>query len=294
MEYVTNFMDASIDPAEWARRREDQGWDILSVADHFYTPGHPFPHVWVTAAALAGATEHVGITTAFVNNLFRSPVEVAQAALMLHKVSNGRFELGLGAGWAEPEMLGAGMVYPAPRDRAGAFVEAAQIVRSLLHTGACEFSGEYYQIDIADLGPVSDTPPLLVGSVGGPRTVREVTPHCDRVEIKASSAATRGGVLDMAAMSQVTERHLLDMIDRVRAVDESIELGMFVLCNAVDNERTRGIESMLGNSLFARFFGAPQKVAEGLEWLDELGIGRCQVSPLDDASFDLLAPLLFE
>ena len=132
MEYVTNLMDTTIDPGDWARRREAQGWHVLSVADHFFTTTRPYPHVWVTATALAVATSTAKITTAFVNNMFRSPVEVAQAALMLQRVSGGRFELGLGAGWAQAEMEQAGLEYPSPRDRAGAFIEAIQIC--LLYT----------------------------------------------------------------------------------------------------------------------------------------------------------------
>ena len=56
MEYVTNLMDVSVNPGEWARQREDEGWDVLSVADHFYTDHRPFPHVWVAVTAIAAAT----------------------------------------------------------------------------------------------------------------------------------------------------------------------------------------------------------------------------------------------
>jgi alkanesulfonate monooxygenase SsuD/methylene tetrahydromethanopterin reductase-like flavin-dependent oxidoreductase (luciferase family) len=293
VEYVVNLMDAALDPMEWARRREDQGWRFLSVADHFYSSRRPFPHVWVTASALAAATTRARITTAFVNNLFRSPVEVAQAALMMQQVSSGRFELGLGAGWDRAEIVDTGMAYPHPRDRAGAFIEAVQIVRMLMHTGSCEFAGDYYQITVDHLGPVSEDPPLLVASVGGPRTVREVTPHCDRIEIKAASAATRGGTLDLQVMARVTDEHLIEMIARVRAVDPDIGIGLFVLCNAGDDEQTRQVEALMGNGLYERFYGSPSKVVEGMAWLEELGITRCQISPIDDASFDRLAPLIF-
>lgn len=292
MQYVTNYMDVSIDPVDWARRREDQGWDLVSVADHFMT-GRPFPHVWVTAGAIAAATERVGITTAFVNNLFRNPVEVAQAALMAQLVSDGRFELGLGAGWMRGELEAAGMAYPEPAERAGRFAEAAAIVRSLLHTGSCHVDGEHYTIAVDGLGPLSDAPPLLIGSVGGPRTVREVTPHCDRVEIKASSASTRGGSLDFEVMATVTDDHLVEMIGRVRAIDPDIAIGMFVLCNAGDDPTTKRLEEMLGDGLYGRFYGAPEKIVENLAWLGELGISRCQISPHDDTTFDRLAPLLY-
>ena len=74
-------MDVTVKPGEWARQREDEGWHVLSVADHFYTDHRPFPHVWVATTAIASATTRVKVTTSFVNNLLRSPIEVAQAAL---------------------------------------------------------------------------------------------------------------------------------------------------------------------------------------------------------------------
>ncbi len=265
---------------------------MLSVADHFFTETRPFPHVWVSAAAMAMATSTATITTAFTNNLFRSPVEVAQAALQLQNVAEGRFELGLGAGWARGEMDQAGLAYPEPRDRAGAFIESTQIVRSLLHTGTCQFTGEYYTVDVSKLGPVSASPPPLVGSVGGPRTVRHVTPHLDRVEIKASSASTRGGSLDLEVMGSIPDQHLLDMIAAIRAVRPDIEIGLFVLCNAAEDDFTRGLQAVMGSNLYSRFFGPPAHVAEGLAWLAELGISRAQLSPFDDTSLERLAPLL--
>lgn len=292
MDYVCNYMDVRTDVSEWARRREAQGWQVLSVADHFFTSARPYPHVWVAASAIALATTTPKVTTAFVNNMFRSPVEVAQAAMLLQQLSGGRFELGLGAGWAKSEMLAAGMPYPEARDRAGAFIEAVQIVRSLLHEGSCSFAGTYYDVDIKVLGPRPDAPPPLVGSVGGPRTVREVTPHLDRVEIKASSASTREGALDLETMARIPTEHLAEMIARVRAVDPDIEIGMFVLCNAGEDDRSKQLNAMMAGGLYGRFFGSPGHVAEGLAWLAEQGISRAQLSPFDDSSFDRLAPLL--
>ena len=170
MEYVTNLMDVSVEPGEWARQRESEGWPVLSVADHFYTDHRAFPHVWVAASAMAASTSEAIITTSFVNNLFRSPIEVAQAALLLQKVSSGRFELGVGAGWAEGELLDAGMIYPPPRDRAGMYAESIQIIRSLITDGTCAFKGQYYQVDTRSVGPLDIPAPKLIGSVGGPRT----------------------------------------------------------------------------------------------------------------------------
>lgn len=292
MRYTVNLLDVGVDPATWAREREQEGWHALSVADHVFTSRHPYPHVWVSATAMAMATTAVTISTAFVNNLLRTPVEVAQAALQLHAVSDGRFELGLGAGWAEQEVTGSGLRYPPPGERAGMFAESARIIRALLHDGACAFRGEYYDIDVPMLGPSTDTPPLLLGSVGGPRTIREVTPHLDRVEIKAQSAATKGGSLDLDVMSTVSDEHLLTLIERVRAVRPDVEISMFTLFSVGDDPVTTSVGDAMrrGGGLFRRFFGAPEHVAEGLSWLESVGISSASLSPMSPHSLTALAP----
>jgi hypothetical protein len=114
----------------------------------------------------------------------------------------------------------------------------------------------------------------------------------DRVEFKASSASTRGGELDFAALATVTPDHLADMVRRVRDARPGIPIGMFVLCNVGDDERTRRIEEMLGDSLYARFFGDVDKVADGIRSLEAFGISRAQLSPFDDRSLERLAPRL--
>ncbi len=233
------------------------------------------------------------ISTAFVNNLFRSPVEVAQAALQLQQVSDGRFELGLGAGWADEEVVGAGLRYPPPGERAGRFAEAAQIIRALLHDKSCRFEGEHYSIDVPRVGPDVD-PPLLIGSVGGPRTTREVTPHLDRVEVKAQSAATRGGALDLDVMATVTDDDLIDMIARVRAVRPDLDISLFVLFGVGDDPVTTSVAARMhrGGGLFRRFFGPPEHVAAGLQWLETLGVTSASLSPMSTGAYEQLAPVV--
>lgn len=293
VKYTVNLLEAGVDPRDWARRREAEGWHALSVADHLFTSSRPYPHVWVTATAMAMATTRVTISTAFVNNLLRSPVEVAQAARQLHVVSDGRFELGLGAGWADEEITGSGLRYPSPGERAGMFAESARIVRALLHEGTCSFHGEHYDIEVPGLGPAVDTPPLLIGSVGGPRTIREVTPHLDRVELKAQSAATRGGSLDLTVMADIPDSHLLEMIDEIRSVRPDIELSMFCLFSVGQDAATERLAGMMAEAgLFRRFFGPPEHVVEGLAWLESIGIGSVSLSPMTPHSLEQLAPFV--
>ncbi|NIR99166.1 MAG: LLM class flavin-dependent oxidoreductase, partial [Gammaproteobacteria bacterium] len=85
---------------------------------------------FVAATQMACATTHTRITTSFCNNLFRSPVEFAQAALSLQAASDGRFEAGLGAGWLQDEIEAMGDVYPSGPERVSRYVEALTVVRS--------------------------------------------------------------------------------------------------------------------------------------------------------------------
>ncbi|MYE86130.1 MAG: LLM class flavin-dependent oxidoreductase, partial [Gammaproteobacteria bacterium] len=113
MEYFPNLPVRDFDqPGAWAKAKEAQGWHGICASDHLFLGDHRYPHVFVTAMAMVGATERIRVTTSFANNLFRSPVEFAQAALALQTFSGGRFEAGLGAGWAAAEMRAMGMTYP--------------------------------------------------------------------------------------------------------------------------------------------------------------------------------------
>jgi alkanesulfonate monooxygenase SsuD/methylene tetrahydromethanopterin reductase-like flavin-dependent oxidoreductase (luciferase family) len=284
---------ADDDPREWARRREDQGWDCLAITDHLVTDYRPpFPHLWVSAGAVAAVTSRVTIETAFVNGVLRHPADTAQAARQLQQVSDGRVELGVGAGWYADEVTAIGRTWPGPGDRAGAFGEAVQVIRPLLHGEPCRFEGRYYRVDLPPVGPSDVDPPPLVASVGGPRTIREVTPHVDRVEVKPAAVATRGGSLDWDLYAKVTDDDVAALIASVEAVRPDVRIDLFVMCNAADDAPTRERRTHLEGSFGARFFGPPPVVAEAITGLGGLGLGRVQLSPIDPATLDRLAPLL--
>ena len=294
MEYVANFMTCDLDPAAWAAEREAEGWQVLGCADHIRTDRRSYPHVWVTLATMAAAARRPLLTTSFANNLLRSPVEFAQAALQMQAVSGGRFEAGLGAGWTRDEIVGAGLAYPEAPERADRYAEAMTVVRALLRDGACRFTGAHYDIDTPLIGPrPPQGPPPLVASLGGPKTIRTVAPLVDRVELKLISSATRDGALQLPLLADVPRRHLTDLVSRVRAVNADAPLGVFILCNVGDDEATRSVERVLGDSFLGGFFGSAAKVADSMRALAAEGIARVQVSPFTDASFPPLAAELF-
>ncbi len=294
MEFVANFLTAEEPVVEWARRREDEGWHVLGCADHFFSPNRAYPHIWVTLATFAAATSRVRLTSSFANNLVRSPVEFAQAALQMQAVSNGRFEAGLGAGWDREEAVAVGIDYPGARDRAARYAEAFEIVRRLLTDGACVFRGAHYDVNIPVLGPRLVSPPPLVASLGGDWTIRHIAPSADRVELQLISSANRGGTLDASLLAAIPRSHVDELIAKVRAVNPTADLGVFVLCSVGDDERTRSWEDRLDGSFMGGFFGSPTKVASSLHQLAGAGVTRVQLSPFSEHSFELIAPHLGE
>jgi alkanesulfonate monooxygenase SsuD/methylene tetrahydromethanopterin reductase-like flavin-dependent oxidoreductase (luciferase family) len=290
LEYCINLMDATADPVAWAREREAEGWDVIGVADHINTGG-VYPHLWVTATQLAMATSRPRIGSIFANNLFRSPVEFAQASLALQRASNGRFDAGLGAGWNRDEMERSSRVFPDGPTRAGMYKEAILIVRDLITTGQCTFRGEYYSVDIA-IGPVTEVPPRLIAAPGGPRTIREVSPLVDVVEIKAAGKGTRSGSLDFATIGAITHEDLQRQIEQVRAVQPTAPIGLFVLA-ATSGPRVELLQQLWGAQLYGGFVGHPEKVVTNFRRLEEMGISRIEISPMDPDTASSLAPYLF-
>jgi len=296
MEYFLNLPSNHFDkPAVWAQDMERQGWSGICASDHILVGSNPYPHVFATAAAMAAVTDRIWITTSFANNLFRSPVEFAQAAITLQVLSNGRFEAGLGAGWAEHELLAMGREYPNPSQRVSMYIEALTVVRELLLTGQCQFSGQYYQVDISGefrLGPLPVKPPALVASAGGPRNIRESAPLVDRIEIKAAARGTRHGTLDLATVATVTEGEILRNIEHVKRANPNIPIGLFLLVGAGDEPAVQGLKTQFGNGFLGRFIGQPDEVAGALEDLASMGIERVQLTELIPGSHEHLHPLL--
>jgi len=155
---------------EHAVAAERAGFDGLLVSDHF--------HPWVddagasgfalaTLGAIARATERVRLCTAVITPLFRfHPAVVAQAAATLHRLSAGRFELGLGTG----ENLNEGPLghhFPPYRERAERMVEALEIIRRLLGGEKLTYEGRYYQTDRARLySPPLGKVPIRLAAAG--------------------------------------------------------------------------------------------------------------------------------
>lgn len=287
MELFANLTSNRYDPGGFARDAEGWGFDGVTCSDHYWLR-EVFPHLWVSLAAMAGATERVTIAPSFANNLFRSPFEFAQASIAMQRLSNGRYEAGLGAGWTEREMLATGQVFPEGRVRARMYREALLIVRQLLTTGACSFTGEHYTMDVPKLAIAPFAPIPLVASVGGPWTLRSITPIVDRVELKFGRT-TRAGALDVAALASVDQQELVSMVDTVREVRDDIPIGLFLLIAVGDDATVAPVRGMLGSNFAGRFAGTPAQVLENLHALEAMGVSRVQLTEFLPGSIERLA-----
>jgi len=168
---------------EFALRAEEVGFDSIWLYAHLlYRPeGRGTIGIWecwTMLSALAEATHQVELGTLVVCNSFRNPAILAKMATTLDEVCGGRFILGLGAGWNQPEYDAFGIPFD---HRVSRFEEALQIIRPLVKEGHSDFEGKYYRVkdcEIRPRGPRPAGPPLMVGC-GEPRMMRLTAKYAD-------------------------------------------------------------------------------------------------------------------
>ena len=288
---VATLLHNEQEPGPWAAEREAEGWDGVAVSDHVLIEAQTVPHVWVAATEMALATSTVTVATSFANNLLRSPVEFAHAALTVQRTSGGRFEAGLGAGWDQAELEAIGIGFPATaNERAGRYIEAVTIARQLFDHRRAAFAGEWYDVDLAAIGPdVAVAPPLVV-SVGGPRTTRALTPMADVVEIKLPGFATTGkGSLYPRALHDVSLAGVSERIEHIRSMRPGVEVGLFVSIGCGEDPVVDVLRRRLEGSFSASLFGEPAEIAATLRALAGIGISRLALGAVTTSTYALLA-----
>jgi alkanesulfonate monooxygenase SsuD/methylene tetrahydromethanopterin reductase-like flavin-dependent oxidoreductase (luciferase family) len=163
---------------------ERLGYESAWVCDHLVQPSRPngpYLEAWSLLAGLAARTEKIRIGVLVTSNTFRFPQVVAKMAVTIDHISNGRLEVGLGAGWYEPEHTMFGIPFPETKELVGRFREAVQVVDLLTREDTSSFDGKYYQLKNAQSRPASiqkPRPPLVIGAFG-PRMLKIVATYAD-------------------------------------------------------------------------------------------------------------------
>jgi len=163
---------------ELVRRVDDGGFDMIVTADHLGDGLSPL----VPLAVAAGVSDRLRLGVMVLNSDFYHPALLARSAATLDLLSDGRLELGLGAGHAQPEYTQVGLTFDAPGTRVERLEEAAILLRRLLNREAVTYSGKHYQLTEhrCDPMPLQANVPLLIGGAGR-RVHRIAVRHADAV-----------------------------------------------------------------------------------------------------------------
>lgn len=183
-----------------ARQIEALGYNTITVADHFPDTLSAVPALM----AAADATERLRISSWVFCNDFRHPALLYKDAATLDLLSEGRFELGIGAGWLKSEYDMTGISFDPPAVRVARMEEAVQIIKGLATGEPFDFTGQHYRIaGLAGAPPFVQRPypPLYIGG-GGKRLLTFAAREADIVGI-AAKATPEGGldILDITASS---------------------------------------------------------------------------------------------
>jgi len=187
--------------ADTARRVEELGYSTLFLPDHFHEQWGPI----AAMAAAAGATSTLKVGTLVFDNDYRHPVTLAKEMATVDLLSEGRCEVGIGAGWKRLDYEQSGIVEDAPGVRVSRMMEGVAVLRGLWADGPFDYSGTHYEITGLDGGPGPYTPggPPLIVAGGSPRMLRFAGAHADIVGVNPSihsgevdADAARDGMAD--------------------------------------------------------------------------------------------------
>jgi F420-dependent oxidoreductase-like protein len=171
---------------ERAARIENLGYHSIWVTDHFWNRGLPQAEVLECTSAMSAlsvATEKLRIGSLVLCNSFRNPGLLAKVLATVDNVSNGRVEIGLGAGWMEEEYRAYGYEFPSTGARLRQLDEGTQILKLLMTEKQTNFEGRYYKLTDAYCNPKpvqKPYPPITIGGSGEKLMLRIVAKHADR------------------------------------------------------------------------------------------------------------------
>jgi len=230
---------------EKARKIEALGYDTLTLPDHLTDRIAPMPAL----VSAAEATKHLRVGTNVLNNDLRHPVLVAREAATVDLLTDGRFQLGLGAGSIQSEYEQAGLSFDTGATRVERLAEAVTIIKGLLEGEQVTFAGRYYRVTGHTIAPFpvqKPHPPILIGGNGE----RLLTLAAREADIVGLSGLTfrHGG----AVPPDLSGWRVSGVDDRVRRVREiageaqytRLELNALVQQVVVTDDRHRAAEEL--------------------------------------------------
>jgi G6PDH family F420-dependent oxidoreductase len=162
------------DLVDQAVKANDAGFDGLWISDHFHPWNNEQGHsgfVWATIGAISQAAPGSALTTAVTCPTVRiHPAIIAQAAASAALLLEGRFRLGVGSGEALNEHI-LGDEWPGAGERLEMLEEAIEVIRTLWQGGIRSHRGRHYRVDRARIYDLPESPPEIIVSGFGERSV---------------------------------------------------------------------------------------------------------------------------
>jgi alkanesulfonate monooxygenase SsuD/methylene tetrahydromethanopterin reductase-like flavin-dependent oxidoreductase (luciferase family) len=154
------------DPVGDARAAEELGFDFVSASDH-PSGEDPTYELWTMLTWIAAATSRISVASRVLSLPFRSPAVVAKMAESLDRLSGGRLILGLGAGFADPELHAFGLPVPSAREKIDGLTDALHVIHGLWTQPAYSYPGAVHRTNAAQMEPKPDHRiPIWVGAFG--------------------------------------------------------------------------------------------------------------------------------
>lgn len=292
------------DTLEMTRAGEDLGYDAALLAEHYYPSGlaerydggyskQVAADAWIYLAGMARETQRIRLGTLVSPVTFRHPVVLAKMAATLDQLSSGRAELGIGAGWLEPEHFAYGFNFPPPPRRVDLVEEQLQVISGLWREDSLTHTGPAYQLRDAHFTPKPVQRPRLPIIVGGSSTAERLPKLAARY---ADEYVVNSPSLEQCQAARARLDRACQAIDRD---PKTLKLSAFVAIAVGETQQDvdRAFESYeRDNPQYARMLstrpnwivGTPDQARAQLAALGRAGIDRAMVSVNCDLHRDML------
>jgi probable F420-dependent oxidoreductase len=227
--------------SEIARRAEDLGFVSLQIDDHFGSQLAPLP----ACMAAAAATTTLQVGTLVAGNDFRNPMVLAQEAATIDLLSDGRFVLGLGAGWLASDYHIAGIEQADARTRIARMAETVAICRGIWSGEPFSFEGEHYRIaEVTGYPRPVSTIPVLIGG-GGKEVLSLAARQADIVGINPKIVARGINPRSMAtAAADAVDQRIGWIQEAAGDHSDDLELQLQVFVTVVTDDRQATAEKL--------------------------------------------------
>ena len=276
---------------------ERAGYESVWVYDHFHTVPEPTQEVtyeaWTLMGALAAVTSTVRLGQMCTCNSYRPPSYLAKVAATIDVISNGRLDMGIGAGWYEQEFLGYGYEFPKASVRIGQLREGVEIMRRMWTEDEVHYEGAHYTLAGAICRPKpiqNPHVPLWIAGGGEQLTLDVAARHAAYTNFGTSVDEFIHKSEVLAGHCDTAGRNYEDIVrsSNFNVVCESTESEVGARLDWIEAHYARFVDADRAagaRNMFAEYAGTPEQLVEKFQpWVDAgMGYAICYFA---EAAYD--------